>query len=288
MSSDESQPHYVIRRMERSEVDMALEWAAREGWNPGLHDAECFWAVDEEGWWIGLLDDVAICLKSAVAYDAHFGFMGFYITHPDYRGQGYGLQLWNKANDSLKPRNVGMDGVLAQQENYAKSGYRFAYRQLRYCGIGPEVNSLPLQKLKDLKDIEFQALLDFDRQHFPAERKKFLELWITRPRTVALGYVENEQLRGYGVLRPCRKGFKIGPLFAENVEIAELLYRGLCSEKPAQEAVTLDIPEPNADALALVEKYDMQFEFETARMYTQDPPEIKLSQIYGVTSFELG
>jgi hypothetical protein len=28
-----------IRRMTRGELDTLVEWAAREGWNPGLDDA---------------------------------------------------------------------------------------------------------------------------------------------------------------------------------------------------------------------------------------------------------
>ena len=33
----------VIRNMTRPEVDELVAWTAREGWNPGLHDAELFW-----------------------------------------------------------------------------------------------------------------------------------------------------------------------------------------------------------------------------------------------------
>ena len=38
-----------IRRMMRDELDTLVEWAAREGWNPGLDDAEVFWNTDPNG-----------------------------------------------------------------------------------------------------------------------------------------------------------------------------------------------------------------------------------------------
>ena len=38
----------VIRVMARPEIDTAIEWAAREGWNPGLADADAFHAADPE------------------------------------------------------------------------------------------------------------------------------------------------------------------------------------------------------------------------------------------------
>ena len=34
----------AVRRMTESELALALDWAADEGWNPGLSDAECFCA----------------------------------------------------------------------------------------------------------------------------------------------------------------------------------------------------------------------------------------------------
>ncbi|MEM9471495.1 MAG: GNAT family N-acetyltransferase, partial [Pseudomonadota bacterium] len=33
----------TIRPMSRQEADELVSWAAREGWNPGLHDADVFW-----------------------------------------------------------------------------------------------------------------------------------------------------------------------------------------------------------------------------------------------------
>ena len=45
-----------IRNMSRSDVDELVAWAAREGWNPGLHDADLFWATDPEAFIAADLD----------------------------------------------------------------------------------------------------------------------------------------------------------------------------------------------------------------------------------------
>jgi hypothetical protein len=34
-----------LRTMRRDELDLVVDWAAGEGWNPGLGDAHCFYAV---------------------------------------------------------------------------------------------------------------------------------------------------------------------------------------------------------------------------------------------------
>ena len=128
--------NYRIRAMNRKEVDLAIEWAAMEGWNPGINDGDCFYAADPNGFLIGLLDDEPISVISAVRYEEPFGFLGFYIVKPEYRGKGYGIQIWNAGLEYLKGRNVGLDGVVAQQDNYKKSGFELAYRNIRYEGQG--------------------------------------------------------------------------------------------------------------------------------------------------------
>ena len=121
----------VIRKMNEDELNLALEWAAAEGWNPGLDDAKCFYAADPNGFLLGELAGKPVGCISAVAYDNAYGFLGLYIVPPDYRGRGFGLKLWDAAMTYLNGRIVGLDGVFAQQANYRKSGFTLAYRNIR-------------------------------------------------------------------------------------------------------------------------------------------------------------
>ena len=40
---------YEIRHMTGQDLETAIEWAAKEGWNPGLADARSFQAADRNG-----------------------------------------------------------------------------------------------------------------------------------------------------------------------------------------------------------------------------------------------
>jgi hypothetical protein len=122
---------------------------------------------------------------------------------------------------------------------------------------------------------------------FPSDRSRFLNCWIRQPDSAALGYLKNGRLSGYGVIRKCRKGHKIGPLFADHEAIAENLLLALTGKITGEEFF-LDIPEPNAQACQLVKGHNMQKVFETARMYSGEAPSLSLEKIFGVTSFELG
>ena len=106
--------------MRPDEISLAVDWAAAEGWNPGLADAACFAAVDAEGFLIGELDGVPAATVSCVNYDARFAFLGFYIVRADLRGRGYGLRIWNAAIAHAGARVIGLDGVVAQQAELQK------------------------------------------------------------------------------------------------------------------------------------------------------------------------
>lgn len=85
--------NYTIRNMTRNEINIAIDWAAIEGWNPGLYDAECFFTADPNVFFIGEVNNEPIATISAVKYGNTFGFIGFDIVKPQYRGQGYGSEL---------------------------------------------------------------------------------------------------------------------------------------------------------------------------------------------------
>jgi ribosomal protein S18 acetylase RimI-like enzyme len=278
---------YTIRTMTRHEVDMVVDWAAEEGWNPGLHDAACFHAADTEGFLVGLLGNEPVAAISVVKYGTSFGFLGLYIVRPEYRSMGYGLRIWNAGLERLEGRTIGLDGVVAQQENYMKSGFTLAYRNIRYEGTGG--GAIPSHSgIVPLSEIPFGELLAYDRLFFPDDRHAFLTCWINQLGSTALGIMENKRLSGYGVVRNCRSGCKIGPLFADSAELAEELFCALKASCPDGSSLFLDIPEVNPQALELVRRHKMKVVFETARMYKGKSPELPIGNVYGVTTFELG
>lgn len=287
LNSAMADKNYVIKRMSRKELDIVVDWAASEGWNPGLYDADCFYNSDSEGFLLGLYKGEPVAAISAVKYGASFGFLGFYIVTPQYRGRGFGLAIWNAAIKYLDGRNIGLDGVVDQQENYKKSGFNLAYRNIRYEGRGSGEQSKD-ERIVPLSTIPFETIASYDRTHFPDKRESFIKCWTKQPESTALAIKQEGSLAGYGVIRLCRSGCKIGPLFANTPELAEHLFLALKATTKQDTPVYIDTPEPNRAAISLAERNGMKVVFETARMYTKNTPDLPVSQIFGVTTFELG
>jgi len=148
--------------------------------------------------------------------------------------------------------------------------------------------------LVPVTDVPFSALSDFDTEMFGGvSRQAFLQAWISQPGTHGVAAIRGSDpslVCGFGCVRPCLKGFKIGPLFADSPAIADALFRELV--KHAHTFVYLDIPLPNQEAVRLIERYSMNPVFETGRMYRKGrrapPKSLPLDKIFGITSFELG
>lgn len=281
---------FAIRPMTRSDLELALDWAAEEGWNPGLHDAEPFLAADPHGFFLGELKGKPVGAFSAVAYDERFGFAGLFLVRPELRGHRYGVLLGRAGMDYLGSRNVGLDGVVAKLSNYQHQGFHLAYRTIRWGGRQLQAKTVrtdPACQVVGLKQLPLDDLAGYDRTAFPALRRAFLETWIRQPGTIALGLVRNDRLTGYGVARPCRAGYKLGPLFADDPASADTLLQSLVTPL-AGESFYLDVPEPNQAGAALVKRHGLEPVFETARMYSREVPPIDLARVFGVTSLELG
>jgi GNAT superfamily N-acetyltransferase len=275
-----------IRNLRPEEISIALDWAAAEGWNPGLADASCFAIPDANGFFVGEIDGEAVATVSCVNYDGRFAFLGFYIVRPEFRGAGHGLRIWNAAIAHAGSRVIGLDGVVAQQDNYKKSGFQLAYANIRYGGTVSAPPAPPADVVA-LDTIPFAMVEKDDATVFPAPRSAFLRAWIGAPGHLGRALLRDGRLKGWGVIRPCRTGHKIGPLVADDREAADAILQALLACAGNGE-IFLDIPATNRDAIALAESLDLKPAFETARMYTGAVPSLQLDRVFGVTSFELG
>jgi hypothetical protein len=277
----------TIRALGRDEMRIPVDWAAREGWNPGLHDAAPFHAADPGGFLAAFVDGAPAACISVVRSGADFGFLGFYICRPDMRGKGVGWTLWQAGMVHLAGRTVGLDGVVAQQDNYRMSGFALAHRNVRWQGT-VTVPTRPDPAITPILASMEGRVIAYDAPFYPADRSAFLRLWLRQPESAALACIEDGEIVGYGVIRPCREGHKVAPLFARNPAIAERLFVALAATRPAGSLVILDLPEPNTAAVALARRFGLTPVFETARMYRGRDPGLPLDRIFGITSFELG
>jgi hypothetical protein len=81
---------------------------------------------------------------------------------------------------------IGLDGVVAQQQNYRKSGFELAYANVRYGGI-VAARDAPEAGVMALTEVPLAAVEAYDATVFPTPRPAFLRAWIGSPRACCRG-----------------------------------------------------------------------------------------------------
>lgn len=279
-----TEDNFKVRPMTKDDLKIALSWAAAEGWNPGIDDADNFYSSDPDGFLIGELNGQPISCISVVRYDHNFNFIGIYIVKPEVRHQGFGLKTWQEGLKLIPNQPAALDAVLAQVGNYQKFGFKPAHSHVRYQGI---INGTLAGDVVDLKSVDFEHLCRYDHRYFPSYRPRFLSQWINQPRGKGYAIINDDQLLGYGAIRKATDGFRLAPLFAENTEVATKLFLALATYAEGS-PIYIDVPNINQFAMDLCESYQMKVMFECVRMYTGEPPNIDWKNVFAVTTLELG
>ncbi|MBP2559357.1 GNAT superfamily N-acetyltransferase [Neorhizobium galegae] len=275
--------HATIRALTSFEVGQLVDWARIEGWNPGLADAPALHAADPQGFIGCFVNGEMAAGISAVRYGADFGFIGLYITHPDFRGKGFGRKVWEAGMAHLDGRTIGLDGVPEQQANYRSMGFETAYETFRWSGSLAGSRDADVAAVTD----DFvPAILGYDHGFFPAERNAFLAGWLKPPRA-AMVIVRDGDISGYAACRKCHDGHKIGPLFAQTADDARKLLNA-CAAEIGNEIMHIDVPASQAEFSAYLQAHRFVKGFTTARMYRGPAPAVRMPGVFGITTLELG
>ena len=279
---------YEVRPLDLDQVRVAVQWAESEGWEPGLTDADPFFAADPQGgFYGGWLDGQLVATMSAVRCSQEVAFVGFYIVAPEFRGKGYGKYLWDDVLSRYPGMSFGADSVPEQVASYETDGFRVAYGNARYSGSALSGHNEDQASLAPAGSVDFDALVEFDGRYCFGPRPAFLKPWIEGPGRVAIvARDDSNEITGFAASRRSGLGDRIGPVFSEDEATARSLILALAEKAGGRVAV--DVPLPNQPAVDLLESLGMERGFETARIYRGHAPELPLAKIFGVTSLELG
>ena len=116
-------------------------------------------------------------------------------------------------------RRAGAAGQLPPQRLRAGLAQRPLRRRGRAARPPEPAQIVPLGS------VDFAALCADDRRVFPRRARRFLRCWTAMPDATGLAWLEQGRLAGWGVIRRCREGHKIGPLVADTPAVASACMR---------------------------------------------------------------
>lgn len=278
----------TIRNLQHNEMKTAISMAANAGWNPGNNDPDLFYQIDQNGFIVAVSgNNEAAGIISAVNYGTDFGFIGMHLIASGYEEHDLGAELYKAARRKTGNVNIGLNSFEHNINFYEGFGFKTAHKIFTFEGTADGNHVMPPDITSPFV-LPFEDLLEFDRKIFPYDRKHFISLWLNQPGSMVLAKYVNDKYKGYGLFRPCLKGYKISPLVAENYGVGEEILLALTGHLPEGAVFYMDIPDLNKDGIRLAEKMKMKKINETVRMYNNDGVEIALNQVFSFNSFELG
>ena len=271
--------------MTRPDLAMVLDWAAAEGWNPGLDDAAAFHATDPGGFFLARSGDTPVAAVSVVNHGPDDAFLGLYICRPDWRGKGIGLAVWTRALEHAGDRSVGLDGVPAQEANYRASGFVRVGASLRHEGRWEAATS---DAVRAMVSTDLPHLIALDTAAGGIERLAFLTPWLGQSDTLRATRVltADGEITGFATWRACHTGTKIGPVIAPDTSAALALIADIAAQRPDGPLI-IDLPEANTALRRELETAGFDIPFATARMYRGRVP-VTGSGLQAIATMELG
>jgi len=288
-----------IRAVSRDDVPLITDWARHEGFAPGKGDVGIYRQTDRQGIWVGCLAGEPIGCIAGVRYNLAYGFLGLFIVRPDWRGQGYGRQLWDCALGHLEDvACIGLEAAESRIADYAGCGFQAASPTTRWqwaksptfgeaCG-GAAPDGLMLVQGEAIPEAALQV---YDAQRELSPRPHFLSDWLHHPAGTVLALLDgNQSCHGFARIRPCLlkkgEGWRIGPLLADSPSLAEYLIQQLLVAHPG--VVLIDSPGGNPAAAPLMQRLGFVAVDRTLRMYRGVMPTQSLEDVYGLACLELG
>ena len=272
-----------VRGMTLRDLERVLDWAAAEGWNPGLDDAEAFFAADPDGFFLAEDNGAPVAAISVVNHSEEFAFLGLYICQPSHRGRGIGYALWQHAMEHAGHRTVGLDGVPDQQRNYVRSGFVHAGATTRYSGRIPGVAH---DHIREATAADIPGLVEVEARTAGWRKQSYLSAWFKNtPQRKTYILEKKGRFEGMATVRACRSGAKIGPLIAESESAARALMRH--ASAAFDDTLIIDVPSASGVLQNLCKAERFTPSFHTARMY-RGQARLPDEKLYAVGTLELG
>ena len=273
---------------------------------PGILDHASFFAADSTGFFVGELDGQPISSLSVVKYTDNYAFVGNYRVEKQFRRRGYGLRTWKIAMDSLHDHcNVALNTFVKNEDLYNKSGFKRGWINKRFRLVASKALSAfsriqhsPGISIDPVIEVDFEDVLECNTSVYGFASYSFLQKWVTSSNSWSCVATDDKgKVLGYAIVRtthPQDQWWKIGPLLADNSQIARSLYKGILERVSAEDpngTVIVEVPFGtlfSSDTLQIVEELYGSHCFTFSRMFTKGiPSNMNLKKIFGLTTLQM-
>ncbi len=216
------------------------EWA---NWNQVKADWQLLLEMSMGGTFVATFDGRPVGTVVTVPYEEAFNWIGMVLVNPAFRGKGIGTRLLQVALDYAAPIGpVLLDATAMGQPLYTSLGFQSIGEIARLelslpVSIPTSVNLL----IRPMRHNDLIHLMAYDQHKAKFNRATVLRDFFQRSPRYAFVAYQNEALVGYCLGRAGSRFEHLGPLVANQQEIAVALLAHALAAAP-QRPLIMDIP----------------------------------------------
>jgi hypothetical protein len=246
-------------------------------------------------------DTIIATLSAAKSPVFGLAYMGFFILNKEWAGLGLGKYLWGKTVNLLEQAGyvIEFDAPVELLSYYSNLGYTVFTTAtmymlkdrnlIKYSAINANIQEISPSNIAGVSEYD-RSIINNDN------RKEYLSAWVNKKYTVALCYINNGTVMGYGVMSKHMSNesnsdtysYVLAPIYAEKPEIAIEIIKALCSRANANEPIYLDTLNFDPTAATIVESLGFEAVMSINRMSTSgalgEKREAVISQVYALSS----
>ncbi len=233
-----------VESLTAADAEAVFPLSVEAGWNQTVADwrfmlgaGDAFGVRDLSGRWTG--SAIALPLGPELSW------LCMVLVARDWRRHGFGTRLLRATIDSVKAKGAvaGLDATELGRPVYLPLGFRDLYPVSRWLLARMSRPAPPPAgcAIRPLQPRDLPAVIDFDTQRSAMRREHVLRYLFASAPSLAFVAEFGERLVGYGLGRPGRVAAQIGPLAADESDVAlSLLGHGVAA---AGAGVLVDLPD---------------------------------------------
>lgn len=215
-----------IQMFQPDHLDAAVELSRQAGWPHRKEDWALVLSLSKG--FVAVENGRVVGTAMATLLGDTCATVNMVIVDESMRGRGLGRQLMKAAMDAAENRECRLVATADGLPLYEKMGFAACGEVLQHQGTPVETNRP--QGVAWAETIDPAELAALDAQAFGADRTALFAVLAERARFALVQ--EQGVIRGFAALRAFGRGEVIGPVVAENAEIAKDLIAFLFSERP--------------------------------------------------------
>lgn len=250
--------------MTAGDVPKATQLKDSAGWNQTTTDWARFLSASPEGCFVAEYRGDVIGTSATIIYEGRFAWIGMVIVGKQYRGQGIGTALLERAIrflDAQKIPTLKLDATPQGRPLYEKFGFISEYEIERWI-----LNRTVKEDLLENGPTSIEEVLSIDKEVFGADRSRLLRSLAEEAPHLTLVDQQEGKITGYSFGRLGSRADHMGPWVAHNEDAAERLLNSFLL-RSSRGVVFVDCLRLNPWAVPLVKARGFELSRPLTRMF---------------------